>query len=301
MSSGDRLQVSIHDTPEGVQTQINDLTSGESGSMTASPANGFAQFKYAPTGNSCKAIPYAFHPMYSTSSEQTRVIWAAHSYNIAFSDEIGHFQFCNGVAVPATPFGVDSAGKPIACPAGNTEGSGKNQEPTEGAGEDDFCFPASEALRIKVQGCTDTNTGFDGLSYQPVWPDGNTGLHPTSVLFASPRFGGSYAQSYDRAAFEADLPRIEFSTCDRSTGAGCTLIPTTDDNVPAAFYPYFSTTKAIGTCSWQFGGAIPGSTNDFSRNNQYGSLLLLTYLAFGGNGATIKRYNDFRRVIGNPC
>jgi len=28
---------------------------------------------------------------------------------------------------------------------------------------------------------------------------------------------------------------------------------------------------------------------------------LLTYLAFGGNGATIKRYNDFRRVIGNPC
>ena len=53
--------------------------------------------------------------------------------------------------------------------------------------------------------------------------------------------------------------------------------------------------------SWQFGGAIPGSTNDFSRNNQYGSLLLLTYLAFGGNGATIKRYNDFRRVIGNPC
>jgi len=301
MSSGDRLQVSIHDTPDGVQTQINDLTSGESGSMTASPANGFAQFKYAPTGNSCKAIPYAFHPMYSTSSEQTRVIWAAHSYNIAFSDEIGHFQFCNGVAVPATPFGIDSAGNPIACPAGNTEESGKNQEPTEGAGEDDFCFPASEALRIRVQGCTETNTGFDGLSYQPVWPDGNTGLHPTSVLFTSPRFGGSYAQSYDRAAFEADLPRIEFSTCNRSTGAGCTLIPTTDDKAPAAFYPYFSTTEAIGTCSWQFGGAIPGSTNDFSQNNQYGSLLLLTYLAFGGNGATVQRYNDFRGVIGNPC
>src|SRR3989442_14491570 len=98
--------------------------------MTASPANGFAQFKYAPTGNSSKAIPYAFHPMDSPSSEQTRAIWAAHSYNIAFSDEIGHFQFCNCVAVPATPFGVDSAGTPIASPAGNTEGPATNQEPT---------------------------------------------------------------------------------------------------------------------------------------------------------------------------
>jgi hypothetical protein len=40
--------------------------------------------------------------MYSTSSEQTRVIWAAHSYNVAFTDEIGDWQYCNGVAVPAT-------------------------------------------------------------------------------------------------------------------------------------------------------------------------------------------------------
>ena len=33
--------------------------------------------------------------MYSTSSEHTRVPWAAHSYNVAFSDEIGHFEYCN--------------------------------------------------------------------------------------------------------------------------------------------------------------------------------------------------------------
>ena len=301
MKSGDNLQVSIHDTQNGVQAKINDLSSGESGSMTASPDNGFAQFKYAPTGDSCQAIPYAFHPMYSTSSEQTRVIWAAHSYNVGFSDEIGHFQLCNGAAVPATPFGVDSSGNPIACPAGNTEERGKTEEATEGAGEDDFCFPASQALRIKVQGCTETNTGFDGVSYEAAWPDGNRGLHPTSLLFTSPRFGADYNQTYDRTAFEADLPRIEFNTCNRRTGAGCTLIPTTDDNEPAAFYPFFSTTSSRDTCNWQFGGSIPDSTNEFGQNNQYGSLLLLTYLAFGGNGATIKRYNDFRGVISNPC
>ncbi len=299
MSSGDNLQVSIHDTTNGVQAQINDLTSHESGSMTASPANGFAQFQYDATGTSCNAIPYAFHPMYSTSSEKTRVIWAAHSYNVGFSDEIGHFEFCNGAAVPATPFGVDNAGNPISCPAGNTEEARKNQEPSDG--DDNFCFPASEALRIAVQGCTDTNTGFDGLDYQPVWPDGNTGLHPTSVLFTSPRFGSDYSQTYDRIAFEADLPRIEANTCNRRTGAGCTLIPTTDDNAPAAFYPFFSTTSMSDTCNWQFGGSIPDSANEFGRNSQYGTLLLLTYLAFGGGGATIQRYNDFRGVISNPC
>ena len=309
MSSGDNLQVSIHDTANGVQARINDQTSGESGSMTASPANGFAQFKFDPKSTSCDAIPYAFHPMYSTSSEQTRVIWAAHSYNVGFSDEIGHFEFCNGAAVPATPFGVDSAGNPIACPAGNTEELKKSQEPTDG--DDNFCFPASEALRIKVQGCTDTNAGFDGLDYQPVWPDGNTGLHPTSLLFSSPRFGDNYDQTYDRTAFEADLPRIETNTCNRRTGKGCTLIPTTDDGVPAAFYPYFSTTSNInaggatqgdqGNCDWQFGGSIPGTTNDFGQNNQYGSLLLLTYLTTTKAGGTIQRYNDFRGVISNPC
>jgi hypothetical protein len=299
MSSGDKLKVSIHDTANGVQAQINDLTSNESGSMTASPANGFAQFQYDPTGTSCNAIPYAFHPMYSTSSEQTRVIWAAHSYNVGFSDEIGHFAFCNGAAVPATPFGVDNAGNPISCPAGNTEELKKSQEPTDG--DNNFCFPASEALRYAVQGCTDTNTGFDGLDYQPVWPDDNTGLHPTSVLFTSPRFGSDYSQTYDRIAFEADLPRIESNTCNRSTGAGCTLIPTTDDGAPAAFYPFFSTTSMSDACNWQFGGSIPRSTDEFGQNSQYGSLLLLTYLAFGGGGATLHRFNDFRGVIPNPC
>src|SRR6266568_2568666 len=289
MSSGDRLQVRIHDTPEGVQTQINDLTSGESGSMTASPANGFAQFKYAPTGNSCKAIPYAFHPMYSTSSEQTRVIWAAHSYNIAFSDEIGHFDFCTG------PNPVTGGGS---CPAGNTEGVTGDLEPTDA--DDNFCFPGAASLRIQVTGCLDTNTGFDGVSYKPVWPDGNTTLHSTSLLLASPQTVGGL--NYDRAAFEADLPRIEVNTCNRSTGAGCTLIPTTDDGSPANFYPFYSIGTVRGQCAWLLGNDIAGLTaNDFGKNNQYGSLLPLNYLVFGGHGATVQRFNDFRQIISNPC
>jgi hypothetical protein len=298
MNSGDKLQLNIHDTADGVQTEINDLSTHQSGSMTASPANGFVQIQYDPTGTSCNAIPYAFHPMYDTSSEQTRVIWAAHGYNVAFSDEIGHFQFCNGAKVPATPFGLDGSGNPITCPAGNTEGSGANQRPTDG--DNDFCFPASEALLYRVQGCTETNRGFDGVSYTPVWPDGNTTLHPTPFQFTSPLTGANYDQPYSRAAFEADLPAVE-PTCNRTTGAGCTLIPQTDTGQPAQFYPFFTTTNVRGTCNWQFGNDTPGETNNFGHNAQYGSLLPLTYLRFGGGGSTTVRFNDFRGVIPNPC
>jgi hypothetical protein len=296
LNPGDRVRLTMHDTPDGLRADVDDLTTGQSGSMTASPANGFAQFRYDPNpGTSCQAIPYAFHPMYSTSSEQTRVPWAAHSYNVAFSEEIGHFQHCNGAAVPATPFGLDDQGNPIACPAGNTE---EDNEPTDG--DDNFCFPAREALRFHVQGCTDTNIGFDGTSYEPLWPDGNTFLHPTPVRFTSPLTGRRFQHNYQRVALEADLPSIE-GTCDGNTGAGCTHIPTTDDGAPADFYPYFSTTRGFN-CQWQFGGAIPGTANDFGRQDQWGPLLSLEYLTFGGGGATAPFFSDFRNVINhNPC
>jgi hypothetical protein len=304
MNSGDKLGVSLRDTPNGLQAVINDQTSGQTGSMTASMANGFGQVQYDPTGTSCVNMPYNFHPMYSTSSEQTRVIWAAHTYNISFTSEIGHFENCEGPnPIPATPFGVDASGNPISCPAGNTEGFGSHTSPTDG--DDNFCFPASEAMRIHINGCTDTNTGFDSLGYQPVWPDGNQGLHPESILFSSPRTGPGDILNYSRVAFEADLPRIE-STCNRVTGAGCTLIPTTDKGTPAAFYPFFSAFQNGvkhddgGSCVWGFGNAMPGGT-DFGRNAQYGTLLSSSYLIFGGGGASHQLINNFRQILQNPC
>jgi hypothetical protein len=302
MNAGDRVRVTTHDTPQGVKVVLSDRTTGQSGSMTASAANGYAQIKYDPTGTSCQAIPYNFHPMYSTSSPQTRVIWAAHTYNVAFSDEIGHFEDCNGPnPIPASQFGLDAQGNPIACPAGNVEGRGANVSPTDG--DDNFCFPGSEAVLVHINGCTDTNTGFDGLTYQPVWPDGNTAIHPQPFLFSSPLTGSNYNVNYKQTAFEADLPRIETNTCNRTTGAGCTLIPTTDKGQPAAFYPFFSTLHGQGNghgCTWAFGNDLPGG-NDLGRNAQYGSLLSSSYLIFGGGGAAHNLINNFRNIVSNPC
>jgi hypothetical protein len=305
MNSGDNITVSLGDTPHGLRASIHDVNTDQTGSMTASAANGFGQVQYDPTGTTCNNMPYDFHPMYSTSSEQTRVIWAAHTYNIAESNEIGHFENCSGPnPIPATPFGLDASGNPVTCPAGNTEGFGPNTSPTDG--DDDFCFPASEALRIHINGCTDTNTGFDSLAYQPVWPDGNTLLHPEPFLFSSPRTGFGDRVNYSRVAFEADIPRIEPGNC-RFTGQGCTPLPITDKGAPVAFYPFFSAfqqglqnEQGNGGCVWAFGNRLPGA-NDFGGHTQFGSLLETTYLAVGGHGATTVRFNNFRQILANPC
>src|SRR5207253_10738615 len=123
MHSGDKLTVAMHDTTAGFQVVINDLTSGQSGSMTASVANDFGHVKFDPTASTCTVTHDPFHPEFSTSNENTRVIWAAHSYNVAFSDEIGHFEFCNAVSQQ----GGDCTSAGVNDPGGlDTDDSGGN-------------------------------------------------------------------------------------------------------------------------------------------------------------------------------
>ena len=287
MSPGDRINISIHDSTDGLVTKVDDLTTGQSGSMTASVENGFAQVNYEPDASTCSQTAYAFHPMYATSSEHTRVPWAAHSYNVAFSDEIGHFEYCDK---------ANDHGKCI------KPGVGEKKD-----GDDTSCFNADESLNIQVGGCIATDNDFDGVSYQTTWPGTFTdpvldsSLHPRSVLFSSPTFGDG--QNFDRVAFEADLPRIEAADfggiCNRDTGENCVNPP------PGAnFYPLYSTrpNRSVG-CLWQLGGPyIPGTTNTFGGNStaEFGPLLFLDY---PGPGFTpIHRTNDFRQVLSsNPC
>src|SRR5439155_6480636 len=48
MNAGDRVTISVHDSPSGLVTSIQDGSTGQSGSMTASAANGFAQVNFDP-------------------------------------------------------------------------------------------------------------------------------------------------------------------------------------------------------------------------------------------------------------
>jgi hypothetical protein len=227
--------------------------------------------------------------MYSTSSEHTRVPWAAHSYNIAFSDETGHFEYCSAVS---------SEGGTCTQPNIN--------DPASPDDDDNFCFDASASTLIPVGGCLDSDVDFDGAPYQLTWPGTlrnwhlDRQLHPEPIRFTSPRFVASHhgRQNYQRVAFEADLPAIE-SSCDVSSGTGCSNPP------PGAnFYPLFSTARVEhgNNCVWQFGGnRIPGTTNTFGGTStaEFGPLLFLTYPVPGGS---VSNALDYRRVLSkNPC
>ena len=89
MNPGNTVGISMSDTPSGFQVSITDYTTGQQGTMVATAAHGFRQVVFDPNAESCATNPYTFHPMFATSNENTRV-WTAHTYNVAFSMEIGH-------------------------------------------------------------------------------------------------------------------------------------------------------------------------------------------------------------------
>jgi hypothetical protein len=340
MNSGDKLQVTFNDIPNktpgpngsGLRVVVHDLTTGTSGSMVASRKNGFAMVKHAPSpSTSCTAIPYNFHPMYNTSSPGGRVIWAAHTYNVAFADEIGHWDTCS--AAPSSPgFACNPNNLPTIMegPTGDTEQSDA---------DDVSCFPPSATGTLPVTRCLGTNGGFDGVPYHKVWPTSEKASTtvPTPIAFTSPLTGAADAAhdtvQYQDAAFEADLPRIEgndlpgtANNCQRlavdnngnpvaGAGQNCYLLPLTDDSTashPAhtSFYPWFDTFTTTSGCVWQIGG-IPSSgssINAYGQNHQYGPLFRVTYLS--GNGTTpstgttktIVNLEDFHNDLrAQPC
>jgi hypothetical protein len=288
MKPGDRIRVHLHDTAAGFRADLNDLSTGGHGSMTASIANGFGHILYQPTAHNCHVAPYAFHPLYDTAVARGTT-WAAHTFGVAFSDEIGHFEFCNKLDAN---FNCAKAGA-------NDPGGLDN--------DDVGCVPGTDSALIQVTACFGSDNDFDGPSYLKDWPGTNPNVamdrafHPGPVLFTSPTSNGS---PYGRIGFETDLPRIEASdlggpppSCDRTTGAHCVNPPP-----GSKFYPFYSTRMLKGRCTWQEGGKfIPGTTNLFggSSATEYGSLKGVTYPEAGFTTATL--INDFHRGLANPC
>jgi hypothetical protein len=293
MNPGDQIRIHMHDTSAGFRVDMFDLNTRQSGSMTASIANGFGHILYRPHANNCKEKPYAFHPEYSTAAPRGNT-WSAHTYNVAMSDEIGHFENCLAID---TNFNCTQPGSQDA--GGLDEDDGNN-----------FCVPGSDSTLVMIDGCFSDDEDWDGQSYRLDWPGTNpdptadSKTHPTSVLFTSPTTNNG-RRDYSTVAFETDLPRIEASDsqdnppfCDRTTGANCVNPPN-----GAAFYPFFSTGTHNGGCTWQEGGKfIPGTTNTFggSSTTEFGPLLQTVYPNAGFT--TVLRFNNFNSGdMANPC
>jgi hypothetical protein len=147
-----------------------------------------------------------------------------------------------------------------------------------------------------VAGCQDDyfqngDLDFDGTSYQPDWPDGQS-THPTSFEYLGPFFNASSnstGSSYPDVQIETDILASE-GFCDVSNGLGCSVPP-----VGANFYAFWtlgrgnllgsldaSDQAAIGgrgeACVWNFGNVIPGTTvNNLGMDSEYGTADLLRY------------------------
>jgi hypothetical protein len=298
---GDVLRIALQDTAKGLQVTITDLTSGESGSMTASAENGFAHVLFDPNGTDCDPATHNltadFHPMYATSGEHTGVPWAYAGYNIVFSDELGHFEYCSSVQSEGGPCTSTTADDPPGL-------------------DDNDCFSAAFLASLglpPIGRCFDSDLDFDGVPYQNTWPGTLTNpgrdqqLHPRPVLFTSPLFTNSNTkstQNYDRVAFATDLPLIELACqifisnpADPNPGADCVNPPP-----GAEFFPFYTTRGGEGSCTWQFGGAnIPGTKQTFggSSSAEYGPLLEQGVPT--PTGITLL-YLQFRQVLSsNPC
>jgi hypothetical protein len=293
MNPGDRIRIHMHDTPAGFQTDLTDLTTGQSGSMTASIANGFGHILYTPNSTTCQEAPYAFHPEYNTANPRGNT-WSAHTYNVAFSDEIGHFENCLQIDANfncVSPGSQDAAGL----------------DPDDG---NNFCVPGTDSSLVHIDGCFSPDSDYDAQSYRNDWPGTNPvpgqdrKFHPSPVLFTSPLTDNGTV-NYSTIAFETDLPAIEGAGsqdnppfCNRVTGANCVNPPN-----GAQFYPFFSTRIDRGTCSWQEGGPfIPGTKNDFggSSTSEFGPLVQTVFPAAGF--MPVLRFENFNSGdMANPC
>lgn len=291
MNPGDRIRIHLHDTAAGYRADLTDLDTHRSGSMTASIANGFAHVLFTPGDqNACQSAPYAFHAEYSTANARGNT-WSAHTTNVSYSDEIGHFEHC--LELDAN-FNCAVAG---------------SDDPDGLDADDVFCVPGSDSTLIHINGCFQADLDFDGPSYQPDWPGTNPNVHQDRkfhmepVIFSSPTTNGGH--QYPNFQFEADMPAFE-PTCDTTTGAGCTNPPP-----GAEFYPFYSTRldRVHGhgrhhetVCNWQEGGDfIPGTVNDYGGSSaEFGSLLLTTYP--GAGFMPVQRYENFNSgTLPNTC
>ena len=279
MNPGDKISVRMFDAkiPGGhaLEARETDLTTGKSGFMIASAANGFMNT----SPFSCKGRPFNFQPEYSTARAQNIIPWGIGPYMINSEFEIGHFEPCTFVQGKVS--GVkDTTFTTCRGPYEQTKDTSAAFEP-----DDSPCYRVGDthggtAPPNLVTGCDvfDDAIGdldYDGSGYYPDWPDSTTAVRfPAPFLQYQPTSGG---HRYPRFQFMTDASATEFNTkCSLTTGRGCVMPP----RGPGHFYPFWTQAKVGGHCVWEFGNMTNGK--DYGRDAQYGTVRPGTMGAFVG-------------------
>jgi hypothetical protein len=311
MNQGDVLVVTIRDTAQGLLTRIDDLSSGRSGFVVASAANGFMNTNIA----DCSGTPFTFHGEYSSAQDQNIVPWTALNAGVLMQQELGHFEPCGSVASPfpvndsfangqsfsdptvaqvcmggfegknavgegpcspTTGVCVGATTQGGACPR-NDAGSGANCEFS-----DANCMPAGNRT-IVVNGKTESTRWPIAGCQTNVFQNGDLDFDGSSYQADFPDGQKGHPTTFQYLGpFDGSghtYPNIRYETdipaseitCNTATGAGCTAFP-----AGANFYPFWTLGRGSGplsgVCLWNFGNDIPGTTVlDFGKQAEYGS------------------------------
>jgi hypothetical protein len=279
MNPGDTVATHIYDAPapgggKALKVVIDDLTTGKSGFMQASAANGFANTSIV----DCSGTPYNFQPMYNTAKVGNIVPWTALQTNISTEFETGHWESCTKLTDQiSNPFDPsDTGGTYNGC-----KGPYESKDGDEGAETGEaLCYhkgdthpgydgPGTSTQPDVATGCQDNvfqngDLDFDGSPYWTEWPTSTTaGKYPGSFVDWMPTTKSS---QYSQFFLQTDIALSE-STCTSSTLSGCTVPP----QGPGNFYPYWSETSVGGQCAFEFGNVSSGGVKTFGKDAQYGT------------------------------
>jgi len=280
MNPGDVITVRMFNAkiPGGhaLEAKETDLTTGRSGYMIASAANGF--MNTSPVD--CSGTPFNFQPEYSSARAQNIIPWGIGPYMINDQFEVGHFEPCKSISNPVIVPGSDTYYTNCSGPY-ETTAEDPNLEP-----DDAPCYPFGDthggtAAANLVTGCdvfidAIGDLDYDGTPYYPDWPDSVVpDRYPSTFLQLQPTTNGGHR--YPQIQFMTDTSATEFNTnCDLNSGSGCVLPP----QGPGHFFPYWTQARVGGLCVWEFGNMRNGNT--FGGDAQYGSVGPGTIGAFAG-------------------
>src|SRR4029077_20355433 len=103
MSQSDTLRVTLQDhivagddAHSGLMTTIDDLTTGQTGYMISSAANGFMNTD----SSTCNGAPFSFHPTYDTAAQANMPPWSVLEGGILAEQEIGHMETSDSLQFP---------------------------------------------------------------------------------------------------------------------------------------------------------------------------------------------------------
>jgi hypothetical protein len=289
MNPGDVLKVSISDVPDsgspsvgGMKATVADLTTGQTGFVVASAANGFKNTSMA----DCSGTPFSFHAEYNSAKKRNQVPWAALEGGVLMQQEIGHgescsslthklgfsatfgdgssysdpnvFQTCNGGNEGSGKVGegpcnpntgvcqharTQGRNGPVACPTNNFT-SGQLCEFADGR-----CFPKGTRT-VMIDGSPATESSRANICYQTAFQNGDLDFDGLSYRAVWPN-GKSNRPTYIRYVGPFtnghSYPSIQFETNTAGSSRLCNLNNGNNCTAPpvsARFYPFWTLNRS---------------------------------------------------------